>query len=152
MDALSPIRLAGAMGLAIRAMQRHMNRYDVLSSACSFLFNTVIEEPDNARIAVSHEGLLTTLFEAKHGQRDEPQMADKVHALLEQLMRASPGPYIDAKRSTPVEPYTLAELAARAVAGASLKDLGMHLPKGCLLSLFSCLWRVLNTSCSSFAE
>jgi hypothetical protein len=53
-------------------------------------------------------------------------MADKVHALLDQLMRASPGPYIDAKRSTCTEPYSLLELAARAVAGSRLKDLGMH--------------------------
>lgn len=111
--------------MALKAMEIHMDRADVHSSACSFLFNTVIESIDNMKLIIANQQLFPTLFHAKQAHTYDPKVVDKIHLLLEQLVRASPGPYIDAKQPVGTEPFSLKELAARVVAVSNAIELGM---------------------------
>ncbi|KNC86474.1 hypothetical protein SARC_01383 [Sphaeroforma arctica JP610] len=146
-------RVAVAMGgdtiaLALAAMSKHFDSIEVQSSACSFLFNVIIDVEENREILLKTKDFLPMLFTFKRRHDQDLRFYEKSNALLEQLARGTEGScYIDLGECKTA--FSLKELAARTVAyhlkkpvSLGCEDTSMLFPdlKNCLKDARDCDW------------
>eukprot|EP01134_Creolimax_fragrantissima_P006089 CFRG6089T1 len=105
----------GSIQLALDAMKAHPSSLEVQSSACSFIFNVIIEIESNKMMLLECSGVLDLFFEAITRHFSDFRFVDKCNVLLDQLATGNAHScYIDPKFC--FEPYSLTELAARQIA------------------------------------
>ncbi|KNC86472.1 hypothetical protein, variant [Sphaeroforma arctica JP610] len=105
----------GAIGLALRAMRNHPSSLEVQSSACSFIFNVIIEVDANRLLLLQSPEALDLFFDSMAHHSDDTRFVEKCNYLLDQLASGNPHScYVAPELS--VEPYSLLELAARQLA------------------------------------
>eukprot|EP01134_Creolimax_fragrantissima_P006090 CFRG6090T1 len=143
-------RVAVAMGgetidLALSAMSKHFDAIEVQSSACSFLFNVIIDVEENRQLLLKTKDFLPMLFTFKRRHDEDVRFFEKSNALLEQLARGTEQScYIDLGQC--MGAFSLKELAAREVAFNLIKPVSCECPdlfpdlKMCVKDARDCDW------------